>query len=72
MNIFETFRGNEKLRVEYDPEADWDMLDETGAMLDKAIESVQGNELDALASLLESKIDDIRGMQKKRKMEVVG
>ena len=73
-NRFETFRGgSDNLLVEYDAESEWSVIDELGVNLDGAICKLDDSEdLKALTSLLEEKIEAIKSKEKKRKAEQVG
>ena len=64
---FEMFKGGDRLTVEFDGGAQWSVIDDIGRKLDDTIKNTDENELDALSTLLESKVRDIQLILKRKK-----
>lgn len=70
---FEMFRGrDDRLVIEYHCDAKWTVVDDFGPKLDDVIDKAEdAGELDALAKLLEEKLQTIQMAKKRKKMDAV-
>ncbi|KAL7550191.1 hypothetical protein ACHAWF_013430 [Thalassiosira exigua] len=69
---FETFRGRDRLVVEFDEDAEWSAVDDIGQKLDDAISKAkEEGEAEELANLLEEKLNEIKGCKKHKKLDTV-
>eukprot|EP00579_Thalassiosira_antarctica_P004240 CAMPEP_0201887582 /NCGR_PEP_ID=MMETSP0902-20130614/25280_1 /ASSEMBLY_ACC=CAM_ASM_000551 /TAXON_ID=420261 /ORGANISM="Thalassiosira antarctica, Strain CCMP982" /LENGTH=149 /DNA_ID=CAMNT_0048417551 /DNA_START=102 /DNA_END=551 /DNA_ORIENTATION=+ len=69
---FEIVRGQDRLLIEFVEDAKWSVVDDFGPKLQEVIQKAEDvGEVNALASLLEEKIQDIKKGKKRKNMESV-